>query len=345
MTPGGAALPEADFSFLDGACLEALRGSRGFITGGTGFFGGWLLEYLYRKDRDLRLGLELQVLSRDPERFLAGNPHYAAWPALRMVRGDVRRLDPAIAADWIIHGATPASRILNDTGPLEMIDIVASGTAAVLDLARRCRAKRVLFLSSGLAYGRQPPELEAIREDQMGHLDALDPAAAYGNAKHFAEQLCLQHGRAHGFAVVIARCFAFVGPLLPLDAHFAVGNFLRDGLAGTPIRIQGDGTPLRSYLHAAELSHWLWTLLARGAPGRAYNVGAEQAASIRELAEHVGRLCGVPVTVAGQPVPGARPARYIPCITRIREELALTPKLDWQEAVARTLAWHREART
>jgi dTDP-glucose 4,6-dehydratase len=345
MTAGSAALPEADFRDLDGSCLEALRGGRIFLTGGTGFVGSWLLEYLYRKNRELCLDLEVKVLSRDPERFLAANPHYAAWPALAMVRGDVRRLEHLdLAADWIIHGATPASAALNEANPLEMIDIIAGGSASVLALARRCGARRLLYLSSGLIYGTQPADQEAMGEGQMGRLDALDPHAAYGSAKHFAEQLCLQHGLAHGFQVVVARCYAFVGPLLPLDAHFAVGNFLRDGLAGDPIRILGDGTPLRTYLHAAELSHWLWTLLARGASGRAYNVGAAQAVSIRELAEHIGRLCGVPVTVARQPEPGVRPARYVPCIARIREELALAPMFDWQDAVARTLAWHQACR-
>ena len=203
MTPGNATLPEADFEALDGTCLEPLRQSRVFITGGTGFVGSWLLEYLYRKDRSSSLGLQVKLLSRDPERFLAVNPHYAAWPALELVQGDVRALDQlSLSADWIIHGATPASRALSDAQPLEMIDVIVAGTRAVLDLAHRCRARKLLFLSSGLAYGTQPPELDAIREDQMGHLDALDPRAAYGNAKHFAEHLCLQHGRAHGFQVM-----------------------------------------------------------------------------------------------------------------------------------------------
>lgn len=346
MTVGNAALPEADFEGLDGTCLEAFRASRGLVTGGTGFIGSWLLERLYRMDLKLGLGLRLQVLSRDPARFLAANPHYRQWPALAMVQGDVRWPE-AVAGplDWIIHGATPASRAVSEATPLEMIDIVARGTAATLELASRCGARRMLFLSSGLASGIQPPELEAMGEDQNGRLDSLDPGAAYGNAKHFAEHLCFQHGRATGLEVVIARCYAFVGPLLPLDAHFAVGNFLRDGLAGQPIRILGDGTPLRTYLHAAELSHWLWTLLARGTAGRAYNVGAGEAVSIRELAECIGSLCRVPVTVAGRPGPGARPARYVPCIHRIKEDLGLVPRIDWREAVARTLAWHRRIRT
>jgi len=119
---GAASLPQADFQGLDGAALEALRGARLFITGGTGFIGAWLLEYLYRQDRDRHLGLELLLLSRAPARFLAAHPHYAAWPALAMVEGDVRRLDGLdLEADALLHGATPASAALNAASPLEMI--------------------------------------------------------------------------------------------------------------------------------------------------------------------------------------------------------------------------------
>ncbi len=336
-------LPEDDFVSPDASVIEALDGLRIFITGGTGFIGSWLLEYLYRKSLEHSPAVKLLVLSRNPKGFLAANPHYASWPSLRMIEGDVRNLDSLdVAADWVLHGATPASRDLNDSAPLDMIDIIARGTENVLKFAGRCGAKRFLFLSSGLAYGAQPVELEKLAENQMGRLDALDPKAAYGNAKHFAEHLCMQHGQAFGFEVCIARLFAFVGPLLPLDAHFAVGNFLRDALAGRTIRIQGDGTPLRTYLHAADLARWLLTLLALGRAGEIYNVGSDEIVSIRELAERVGGLCGVGVEIAKKPEIGKLPSRYVPDIRKARDELGLRPLWDLGEALGRTLAWHRE---
>lgn len=336
--PSALPLAASDFGPLVDCAPPDLKGRRIFLTGGTGFVGTWLLEY-FRLHSEA--SPELFVLSRNPEAFATRNPHLAALPRLTLIPGDIRSLNalpPKI--ELVLHGATTASRVLNDDNPLEMAEVIVRGTEQMLRLAARHGVQRFLFLSSGLAYGTQPADLEAIPENRMGHLDALDPRAAYGNAKHFAEHLCLQHARAAGFEVAIARLFAFVGPLLPLDTHFAAGNFIRDGLADLPIQVQGDGTPLRTYLHAAELAHWLWMLLALAKSGEAYNVGSDESVSIRALAEAVARQCGVPVHIAGIPQPGRNPARYVPDI-RKAQELGLRPILSLEESLRLTLAWHR----
>jgi dTDP-glucose 4,6-dehydratase len=146
---------------------------------------------------------------------------------------------------------------------------------------------------------------------------------------------------------VTARAFAFVGPYLPLDAHFAVGNFMRDALAGDTIRVGGDGTPYRSYLHAADLAVWLWTMLARGRGGRAYNVGSDEAMSIRELADAVSRAARTigrnPIVSIARPAdPSAPPARYVPSTRRASEELGLRVRISLDDALARTLEWLAE---
>jgi len=136
-----------------------------------------------------------------------------------------------------------------------------------------------------------------------------------------------------------------VGPLLPLDANFAVGNFIGDALRGGPVRIAGDGTPYRSYLYAADLAIWLWTVLLRGKGAYPYNIGSPQAFTIAELARTVISVVapGASVEIAGKPVPGAAPARYVPSTARAERGLGLRPLISMEEGIRRTSSWHRES--
>src|SRR5206468_1376715 len=137
--------------------------------------------------------------------------------------------------------------------------------------------------------------------------------------------LCAIYDKRHGIETKIARCFAFVGPHLPLDSHFAIGNFIRDHLQGGPIRVQGDGRPLRSYLYTADLAIWLWTILLRGASCYPYNVGSEEGLSIRDIARIVSESCGASRGVQVLEVPAeASQQRYIPCTKRAAVNLNLS---------------------
>lgn len=326
-----------------------LRGASLFITGGTGFFGIWLLETLLAANRELSLGMRVAVLSRDPAGFAAKAPHLAVDPALRFVTGDVRDFPtPHGDISHVIHAATEASASLNAADPQTMFDVCAEGTRRVLALAVEKRAARMLFTSSGAVYGRQPPGLANIPEDFPGGPDPLNAANAYAEGKRAAEMLCGLAVRSSGLPVTIARCFAFVGPHLPLEAHFAIGNFIRDAIAGGPIRIAGDGTAWRSFLYASDLIEWLVTILGRGAVGRAYNVGGSEAVSIRQLAERVASVAGEvfperpqPVVVqAGKPVSGGPAERYVPCCLRAERECGLTVATPLGEAIRRTMLFH-----
>lgn len=326
------------------AMWEDLRGRRLFITGGTGFFGSWLLEsFAWAHDR-LALDARAAVLTRDPEAFAARLPHLARHRAIECLRGDVRTFDfPAERFSHIVHAATYAPRGFETPDPSVLFGTIVDGTRHVLEFASRCGAEAFLFTSSGAVYGRQPPEVAHVSEDYGGAPDPVDPRSAYGEGKRAAELLCAAHGRTSDLRVTIARCFAFVGPYLPLDAHYAVGNFIRDGMRGGPIRITGDGTPYRSYLYAADLAIWLWTILFRGRALRPYNVGSPSAISIGDLARVVAEAFEpvVPVEVARSPVPGAAPERYVPDVTRAVAELRLPAAVLLGDGIGRTIAWHR----
>ena len=323
---------------------EELRGQRLFITGGTGFFGCWLLESFAWANDKLGLGAKAVVLTRNAEAFRNKVPHLASHPAIRFHIGDVRDFDfPAGSYSHVIHAATEASVKLNNEEPLLMFDTIVEGTRRVLDFARQSGARKLLLTSSGAVYGRQPAQITHLSEDYCGGPDTVESRSAYGEGKRTAEMLCMLYGRQYGLEPKIARCFAFVGPYLPLDVHFAIGNFIRDGLRGGPIKVSGDGTPFRSYLYAADLAVWLWTILIKGQPERAYNVGSEADLPIVEVAREVANAFRPPlrVAVARQAEPGKPVERYVPMTWRARTELGLAARVPLGDAIRRTAEWAR----
>lgn len=331
-------------------CWGPLRDERLFLTGGTGFFGRWILETFLAANEVYDLRAKVVVLTRDPALFRHRAPRLAAHPAVTLHSGDVRSFTfPRGDFRAVIHAAAEVDVRGVRRPAREIFDNALEGTRRVLDLARAANTERFLFTSSGAVYGRQPPEMSYVPEDYHGAPDPMDPAgSAYGEGKRAAEFLCAAVSRERpSLACVIARAFAFVGPYLPLEGAYAVGNFLRDVLIGGPVHVGGDGRPVRSYLYAADLAVWLWTLLFRGVTGRAYNVGSERAVSIADLAGLVAAMgppgVSVEVRIANPAPLGAAslPPRYVPATGRAREELGLRESIGLEDALTRTLAFLR----
>ncbi len=317
-----------------------LRDQRLLLTGGTGFVGKWLLGSFLHASRTLGLGAKLLVLSRHVKAFQAMHPEISHAPEIEWLQGDVRdfKLSAEQRCAFAIHGATDVS---NNMPAQQTFDTCIRGTANVLAQAG---AKRLLFLSSGAVYGRPQPGLARIPEDWLVAPDCLAPSSAYGEGKRAGELLCAMAAAEQGMSIPIARGFAFVGPHLPLDKHFAIGNFIAAALRGETLHIQGDGTPRRSYLYAADLALWLWTLLFHGQSGRAYNVGGEESLSIDQLAKRVAGLVGTASTVqlAQQPNPAAPVQCYVPELQRASTELGLRARIGLDEAIQRTANWARK---
>jgi len=320
---------------------SGLRGERILITGATGFFGCWLLETFAWANNRLALGARAVALSRNPLALTAKAAHLAADPAITLHAADVRHGDfPQGQFSHVIHAATDASAKLNSEAPLVMFDTIVEGTRRALQFAIASSAARFLFVSSGAVYGTQPAHVSDVSETFDGGPDPLDRTSAYAEGKRAAELLCTL-AASPGLATTVARCFAFAGPYMELDAHFAIGNFISDALQGSPIKVKGDGSPVRSYLYASDLAVWLWTILFKGQSGRAYNVGSEDALNIAALANEVNAAVPLPVGIsrATAPAPGSSIHRYVPSTARARKELGLHAEVPLREAIRRTYAW------
>lgn len=298
----------------------SLKGQRLFVTGGTGFVGKSLLDYFDRVALHRGADFSVHVLSRDPEGFFRRHPRYAYRDWLRVVPGDLDHLPHHPGSfSGVIHGASDTHALHDATQWLEQIVL---GTQKLLDFAVQCGARRFLLLSSGAVYGPQPAHLDRLGEEYPGAPPTDAPSGLYGQCKRMAEQLASASYHEQGLETVSARIFALVSEHLPLHGPYAIGNFIADALAGRPLRIKGDPGTVRAYLDGLDLAHWLVTLLLRGQPGRAYNVGSDRAISIGDLAELVVDTLapGLQIEVARDHA-GRRTDRavYVPDITRARE--------------------------
>jgi dTDP-glucose 4,6-dehydratase len=289
------------------------------------------------------------VLTRNPDNFVNSYPEFSDEKWLKICRGDILESLEKLSNNGqsythVLHAAAD-STLGPKMGALERFDQIVVGTRNILDFAVKVKAKRFLLTSSGGVYGALPSNIDSFSESFMGMANPLESSNAYSVAKRLAEHLCSLYAEKYDLEVVVARCFAFVGPDLPLDVHFAIGNFISNSLRNVPIEIKGDGTPRRSYLYAADLMIWLWTILFRGTSCRPYNVGSENSVSIKEVAQIVASTCNPPLSpnVLGTPKTGEVPSCYVPSTQRARAELGLEERVTLVDAIAKTQDWARNS--
>lgn len=329
-------IPELDEAvrLTSSGVWEALRGQSLFLTGGTGFVGKWLLECLLHANRVRDLGVKLAVLTRDPDRFRRTSPWLATSTAVNLVQGDVTDFSfPGGSFMAVVHAALPVMPAGSAAEDLKAL--AERGARRACEFAVASGARRFLHISSGAVYGTRP-DMPALLES----LPRQEAATAndYARAKCAAEDIV---GQAWPFEVVVARCFAFIGPYLQGASGVASAQFIEQAAQGEGIVVRGSGEAVRTYQYGADMARWLLSLLALGGAGRTYNVGGASEVTIAQLAREVTRLAGtgLPVRIAGEAAPGLAGSRYVPSLRRAEDELGLTNVVGLEEAIRRTLSW------
>ena len=324
---------------------ESLRGKSIFITGATGFFGKWLLESFLFVNKELELNARVCALSRNPENFFIDFPFYKTESSIKFITGDIQDFEyPSEEFQFIIHAATDADAKLNNEDPLLMLETITNGALHILNFAKsQPRLEGFLFTSSGAIYGKQPENVTHISEVDAFPIDINNVTSAYTEGKRVAELYCAIYHKHYKIPIKIARCFAFVGPYLPLGKHFALGNFISDRLNNRDIVIKGDGTPFRSYLYSSDLMIWLWQILVQGNCNDPYNVGSDQDFNLTEIANKVinidnSKLC---VKVLGTRNPLNPVERYVPSIEKVNNQLGLKVYISLEEAINKTYNFYK----
>jgi len=266
-----------------GSDSQAFANKSILITGGTGFFGRWLLQVLCTLILVKQIHFDIYVLSRNPDIFLKANAHFPFGKFIHFIRGDVSNFKlPNIKLDYLIHmAATAASETFHGEDQLQKINLLYKGTQHTLEVAIKASVNKVLFTSSGVVYG--PSKGEPFSEEMLQAPKTTLISSALGEGKRLAEYLIGYYGVKGGFEYSIARCFTFFGPYMPLDIHYAIGNFVYDAINNEEITVKGSGEELRSYLYIADAWVWLLKLLVH-ADNQIYNVGSSIPISIKDLA-------------------------------------------------------------
>ncbi len=312
------------------------------VIGGTGFFGKSILDCFKRGGLE-KWGIEsILAMSRNSESLRKEAPQLIS-SKVELYSADITTTATLPRADIVIHAAASTDAAKYLSRPLEEQQNIQAGTYNYCKLAKTFHAQsKILYVSSGAVYGKQPEGMMHIPEEYAASdLSELPEGKRdYAIAKREAENAIKSLGQ-QGLSVSIARCFAFVGAWLPRNQHFAIGNFIEDGLHGRPITVKARNPVYRSYMHADDLVEWMMTIALHASTDcPVYNVGSDQAVHMGDLAKLVANEFGVDVCIPE--ITDVEVDSYIPSIEKAKYELGLTFQNDLNSAIRNTvlrLSW------
>ncbi len=250
------------------------------LLGCTGLFGHHLLP---RLQASLERGDHpcITLVTRNRKNTLAKFPYLSSINIVENNFLESSSLDLTQPPSHILHMANmSATDTFNGSSQYSKYRLLANSVEALRGVVKRGITKKMIFTSSGVAYGSNDSYCEA----QASTINVFDPSYSLGfaklNAEYLSSMLCLEVGA----SLSVCRCFSFISPFLPCDLHYAIGNFVSCAVKGQDILIQGDGLDYRSYQHVDDAIDWLLHLFHLEFPVPLINFGSDYSISIKDLA-------------------------------------------------------------
>lgn len=305
---------------------------RAVITGGAGFLGSHLCDYLIEKGWDV-LCIDSLITGVD-----SNVAHLMKNERFRFVRQDVTRyIDVPGPVDYVLHFASPASPVDYLKLPIQTLKVGALGTHNTLGLALAKKAK-YLLASTSECYG--DPQVTPQSESYWGHVNPIGPRGVYDEAKRFAEAMTMAYCRDKGVETHIVRIFNTYGPRMRLNDGRALPNFVYQALSGQPITVYGDGKQTRSFCYVSDLIEGIYRLLLSN-EREPTNIGNPHEITILEFAQRVKALMDSKVEIVFKPLPQDDPKQRCPDITKAKKLLQWEPKVPLEEGLRLTLDYFR----
>jgi dTDP-glucose 4,6-dehydratase len=303
---------------------------RVLVTGGAGFIGSHLCEFLVGLGHDVVCVDNLLTGAMVNLADLAGSPRFS------FVKLDVtEHIAVEGPLDYVLHFASPASPRDYLEMPIQTLKVGALGTHKALGLAKAKQA-RFLLASTSEVYG--DPLVHPQREDYWGNVNPIGPRGVYDEAKRFAEAMTMAYHRFHGLDTRIVRIFNTYGERMRLDDGRAIPAFMTQALTGAPITVYGDGSQTRSFQYISDLIGGIWRLM-NSTLTDPVNIGNPHEMTLLELAKHILRLSGGTSEIVFRPLPEDDPKVRQPDIGRARRLLGWEPVVDVDTGLRRTMAW------
>jgi dTDP-glucose 4,6-dehydratase len=298
------------------------------VTGGAGFLGSHLCDYLVAREYRVICIDNLETSS------LANIEHIRDDDFVFLYHDVVEYIDIAEPIDVVYHLAALASPIDYLRMPLHSLKVGSYGTHNALGLAKFKRA-RFLLASTSEVYG--DPLVHPQPESYWGNVNPVGPRGVYDEAKRYAEALTMAYHTQQGVDTCIVRIFNTYGPRMRPNDGRAVPTFMRQALEGQPITVFGDGTQTRSFCYVDDLIRGL-VLLAESDEHLPVNIGNPREFTLNELASTVLRVSGSTSEVVYEALPIDDPQVRQPDISRARQVLGWEPEIELEEGLRRMLA-------
>ena len=302
--------------------------STAVVTGGAGFLGSHLCEYL------LERGHRVLCVDNLDTSTLQNIEHIRGEDFLFINHDLVEHLEVGEPVDIVFHLASPASPIDYLRLPLHTLKVGSYGTHNALGLAKFKRA-RFLLASTSEVYG--DPQIHPQPEGYWGNVNPVGPRGVYDEAKRYAEAMTMAYYRQQGVNTCIARIFNTYGPRMRPNDGRAIPTFVRQALESKPLTVFGDGSQTRSFCYVDDLIEGLY-LLAMSDEHLPVNIGNPNEFTLLELAETVVRLSGSSSEIIFEALPVDDPQVRQPDITRARQVLGWSPSIELDEGLEKVLA-------
>ena len=306
---------------------------RAVVTGGAGFLGSHLCDYL------LTVGWEVLAL----DNLITGDEgnlgHLRGNPKFCFERKDVTetmRVEGEVG--YVFHLASPASPPDYLKFPLETLKVGSIATMNTLELAQAKGAK-FLLASTSECYG--DPDVSPQSESYWGRVNPVGPRSVYDEAKRFAEAITMAYHRYHGVDTHIVRIFNTYGPRMRLNDGRALPNFVFQALSGQPITVYGDGKQTRSFCYVSDLIEGIYKL-SQSDEHFPTNIGNPSELSIYEFAERIRSYFPNALPIVHEPLPEDDPKQRRPDITKAKRLLGWEPKVSLEEGLKYTLDYFKE---